>query len=202
MLATSEALNCITTWLENQYPQSLITLQTGLPRHQIESKVSSLQLPDEFYELYQWRNGTWYEEIHMPSAYIFFGSYFMHLGEPYVDPEESNQDYKCIFTFSLDEYSLVLDLHRWKAENFQAPPVVMMWTNTEEPEIEKVVFQNLTSMLITLAEALEAEACWVDEVGYLTGSDSQLKPIHQKYNPDCEEGFCMWLDWWLKGKTS
>lgn len=99
--------------------------------------------------------------------------------------------------FDLDEYSLVLDLNRWKVGNLQSPPLAMFFTNTEEPYIEEVVFQSLTSMMLTLAEALEAGACWFAKREYLIGNSKLLNHIHQKYNPDCEEGFSKWLDWWL-----
>lgn len=78
----------------------------------------------------------------------------------------------------------------------------MLWTNTEDPEIEEVVFTSISSMMLTLAEALETGACWIAKDGYLTGNGVRLKPIHQKYNSNCKKGFSKWLDWWLEREVS
>lgn len=89
------------------------TLQPGLNRDRVESKLASLQLPEEFYELYQWRNGTRYESrIVLPAACIFLGADFTRIGESFVEIEDLAKDYNCVFMFKLDEYSLVLDLAR------------------------------------------------------------------------------------------
>lgn len=195
----TKSLSRITSWLENNHPQGYKTLQPGLDWKEIENKISSLQLPNEFYELYQWKNGT-RSQINLGNfvEYFFFGANFHALiNGRYIDLEESATYYKCIFMFSRDEYCLVLDLDRWKIENLQFPPLAMFFTNTEDPYIEEVVFNNLSNMMLTLAEAMETRACWVANNGDLIGNSARLKLIHQKYNYNCKEGFSKWLDWWL-----
>ncbi len=165
-----------------------------------ENCTLHIQLPEEFYELYQWKNGTHYERetVTLLDSLLFFGTYFSELGsQHYISAKESVYDYGVIFMFNRDEYSFVLDMIRWKLDSLQSPPLAMLWTNTEDPYREEVVFASLTSMMLTLAEALEAKVCWFDAYGDLTGDPAQLKTIHQKYNSGCEIGFSKWLDWWL-----
>jgi len=201
MEAIAAALNRIAIWLQAQHPQGYETLQPGLNRQEIENKVISLQLPEEFYELYQWRNGTHYGKTLYAEEDFFGASLTPLVGGFFIEPEESARDYNCVFMFKRDEYAMVLDLNRWETENLQFPPLAMFWTNTEEPYIEKIVFNNLSGMMLALAEAMETKACWVKNNSDLVGDREKLKLIHQKYNSGCEEGFSKWLSWWLSGKV-
>ncbi len=192
-----KALEKITAWLQNNCPEGFATLRPGLTREEIEEEVPSLGLPEEFYQLYQWKNGN-QGQCTSPEALLFFGADFSPLKVDFlVSPREAAEDYNCIFLFSLDEYSLVLDLATWRTQNLQAPPLAMLWTNAEDIEIEEVVFTNITSMMWTLAEAFETGACWVDEEEW-AGDAELLKQIHQKYNSGCEQGFSKW---WFERET-
>jgi len=59
MSRLTEALESFYNLLCLEYPEIAASLQPGLPRSEIDEKVKNLQfsLPEEVYELYQWRNG-------------------------------------------------------------------------------------------------------------------------------------------------
>lgn len=67
MSALTEALERIVNWWR-QHPSdnyaSVEVLEPGLTHEEIERRVTDLpfRLPKEVYELYQWRNGTYYGE--------------------------------------------------------------------------------------------------------------------------------------------
>ncbi len=56
----TNALDRILKWIEQYKPWYVNYLQPGLSRGEIENLVRDLpiQLPEEVYELYQWRNGA------------------------------------------------------------------------------------------------------------------------------------------------
>lgn len=53
-------LERITSWFQANKPNIIQALQPGLSREQIEAQVQVLpfRLPEEVYQLYQWRNGS------------------------------------------------------------------------------------------------------------------------------------------------
>lgn len=55
----TEALNRIMSWLEQYQPEYAASFLPGLSRQEIDELVAPLSvlLPEEIYELYQWRNG-------------------------------------------------------------------------------------------------------------------------------------------------
>lgn len=64
MSILTEALERILIWLKQNAPSSASCLQPGLTYSEIENRVEELLflLPNEFYDLYQWRNGVNYGE--------------------------------------------------------------------------------------------------------------------------------------------
>ncbi len=59
MSLLTETLNKIEYHLQENYPEIAARLRSGLSYSEIEAKVSFLpfKLPQELYELYQWKNG-------------------------------------------------------------------------------------------------------------------------------------------------
>ncbi|NJK62038.1 MAG: leucine-rich repeat domain-containing protein [Synechococcaceae cyanobacterium SM2_3_1] len=196
MSTISEALFRIESWIKSNHPEpnGIEFLRSGLTHAEIDDHVGPLNLPQEFYDLYQWKGGS-YHPVGFP---LFFGADFLNLGSPYVDLLEFANEHDLICLFSLGEYSLVLDLNRWRQGVSNVLPVAYLYANSEEIEVEEVAFRSLTDMMLTLAECLEQGACWLDEDNILTGNSDQIKNIHRKYNPGCEDGFLEWIQVWLE----
>jgi cell wall assembly regulator SMI1 len=64
MSALTDALERILTCLQQRFYDSARMFEPGLSYKDIEQRVKKLpfKLPKEVYELYQWRNGTYYAE--------------------------------------------------------------------------------------------------------------------------------------------
>ena len=60
MSALTDALNRIIAWLQQHSPNCVSGFVPGLSVEEIEEKLGELpfRVPQEVYELYQWRNGT------------------------------------------------------------------------------------------------------------------------------------------------
>ena len=60
MYSVTHSCNRLLTCLQNHFPWDAERFQQGLSREEIEGKVKELtfSLPEEVYELYQWRNGN------------------------------------------------------------------------------------------------------------------------------------------------
>lgn len=63
MLTLTKALNRLFKYLEEHKPEAISLLQPGLSDSEIEELVKDLpiQLPEEIYELYKWKNGSAYD---------------------------------------------------------------------------------------------------------------------------------------------
>jgi cell wall assembly regulator SMI1 len=59
MSTLMDTLQRILNWLQANYPEAASSLKPGLSYEEIEVKLADLpfHLPQEVYELYQWRNG-------------------------------------------------------------------------------------------------------------------------------------------------
>jgi cell wall assembly regulator SMI1 len=69
MSRLTEALESFYNLLCLEYPEIASHLQPGLTREEIDNRVKNLQfsLPEEVYELYQWRNGMQQDiRFHIP----------------------------------------------------------------------------------------------------------------------------------------
>lgn len=60
MSMLSVAMDRILNWMQQHRPERAKTFQPGLSREEIDQAIVGLQnyLPEELYELYQWRNGS------------------------------------------------------------------------------------------------------------------------------------------------
>jgi hypothetical protein len=84
MSELKEALEFIAKWVQQNIPTHPAVMNQGLSREEINSKVKDLEfnLPEEIYELYQWRNGGKEPFIPHPDSVIFLlfmiedGGYF------------------------------------------------------------------------------------------------------------------------------
>lgn len=190
MSTLTEALDRIFDWIVKNNPELALSLQPGLTREKIEQTLRNLpfQLPEEFYELYQWRNGT------REDCYICFlpGYTFLSLEqalEEYIGINQYREDllefhepeeiwYKLWFpVFMLDakEYLILFG----SLEEKTSP--VLRFVIADEPATR---YPSLTNMMLAIAQCYEAGAYYLREDGYLEEDDQKADEIGLKYGSD------------------
>jgi cell wall assembly regulator SMI1 len=194
-------------WLEENRPDYAASFLPGLSDAEIREKLANveLELPEEIYELYRWRNGTEYGED--PKSVIFPCMEFMTLDEAleYYDDFVENtldifndEDYQDIF-----ELLYVNQAHLYGDKKYLFPfyrsncdfltvllakekqqhsPII----NIDDALELSLIYRSLTSMMQTLAEYLEKGAHYLGEEDYLNGDEEKMLPIFHKYNPGLE----------------
>ena len=180
MSGLTNALNRIVNWLEKHSCEkyaSVNVLQPGLSYEEIERRVVDLpfKLPEEVYELYQWRNGTCEGEEDFSK--FFSGYAFLSLESAIDEYEKLNWKLHWFPIFYLDSRDYLILL--CNSEN--VAPISSIYLGGGEDE--EVFFSSLTNMMLTIAECYETGAFYFDDEGYLTGSYSKQESIRQKYNP-------------------
>ena len=182
MTLLSQTLNRITTYLEKKYRPIASSLQPGLSYEEIDRKLSSLpcRLPQEFYELYQWRNGT----LETDDFIDFYRHYrFLPLEEAITT---STEVYKItdgylpygwipIFTFEGEYFGVIGS----QVQKYASP---IVYTYHEET----VAYLSITAMMQAIAECYETGIYYLEkhEYGEFIDSDSQKEEqIILKYNP-------------------
>ena len=161
-----DSLNQIQTWLEKNCPQAAETITPGLSISEIESKIENLpfSLPEEVYELYQWSRGN---DLGTQTKYgcildPYGGTSLSNLEiviEKFPDFEDEEFE-ECavnyigkplfpIFQTDLDALCVIGD---W--ENKNSSPIIFVSDLNETPH----AYISLTSMMLTVAELLEANA--------------------------------------------
>lgn len=100
MSRLTEALESFYNLLCLEYPEIAASLQPGLTRSEIDEKVKNLQfsLPEEVYELYQWRNGMQQDiRFYIRGFKNNLSAYFCSLEEALSLDYVMNSDYLTIF---------------------------------------------------------------------------------------------------------
>jgi len=191
------ALNRIMNWLERYKPDFADTFLQGLSRKEIEEMTKDLpgKVPEEIYELYQWRNGV-RKEYHQAVVYPIPG---------YLPLEKSLEAFED-FTDGFDEEPFQFE-GKWLFPFLQANCshcAILLGSETQSfsPVIDiadefglSLMFNSLTSMMLTLAEYFEMGAYYIGEKneeaggrdeeaeGFICPDDDKMLPIFQKYNP-------------------
>ncbi|MEO0843293.1 MAG: SMI1/KNR4 family protein [Cyanobacteria bacterium J06643_5] len=185
----TNALNRIFNWLEKHPSEkyaSVDVLQPGLSYEEIERRVADLpfKLPEEVYQLYQWRNGTYEGEEDF--SRFFNGYAFLSLESAIEEYEELNWKLHWLPIFYLDsrDYLIV----SCQSENIA--PILRIYLGGGEDE--ELLFSSLINMMLTTAECYETDAFYFDDEGYLTGSYSKQESIRKKYNSDSRD---VWGGW-------
>ena len=201
MSVLTDSLNQIMRWLEENRPDYAASFLPGLSDAEIREKLANveLELPEEIYELYRWRNGTEYGED--PKSVIFPCIEFMTLDEAleYYDDFVENT----LEIFNDEDYQSILDVNQVNLygekkhlfsfyrsncdflavllakEKQQHSPII----NIDDALELSLIYRSLTSMMQTLAEYFETGAYYLGEEGYLDGDEEKMLPIFQKYNP-------------------
>ena len=148
------ALNRILNWLKNNPSEkyaSVDVLQPGLSYEEIDRRVADLpfKLPEEVYQLYQWKNGTCDGEEDFSK---FFNGYtFLSLEAAINEYEDKNWKSYWFPIFYLDsrDYFVLL----YKSEN--VAPISRIYLGGGEDE--EVLFSSLTNMMLLIAKSYESK---------------------------------------------
>ena len=206
MSVLTDSLNRIMQWLEENRPDYAASFLPGLSDAEIREKLTNveLELPEEIYELYRWRNGI--EGGEDLKSVVYPSMEFMPLDEAleYYDDFVENQlnifdeeDYRNIFELldanQVNLYSEQKYLFPFSRSNCSFCNVFLTKEQQcHSPIIDKadelelsLIYRNLTTMMQTLAEYLETGAHYLDKEQeyYLNGDEEKMLPIFQKYNP-------------------
>jgi len=155
-----DSLDRILDWYKSNVPNYIDDFLPGLTYEEIADPVKDLpfKLPQEVYDLYQWRNGSNYE-----SGPIFIYHYFssfkaaLENNESFNYPEAVDRRIQDlyppylfpVFEFNRDEYFAV----EGSLDQADTALVFIMGLGGGE---EKLVFNSLTTMIIAIAKSYEA----------------------------------------------
>lgn len=193
MSILTESLECIFEWLQQNKPSIISSLEPGLSEFEIRDRLEQdfpFLLPVEFYELYQWRNGTVYGEEDFTN--FFPGCMFHSLEyalEIYSRQLETSKgfaelnnvaDPECIFsrkwlpifTTSSEEYLCILGNEEVLLES----PILTVFGGAI------VEYTSLTGMMQAIAECYTTGVYYLDEEGILMEDHVISKQIQMKYN--------------------
>lgn len=206
MKELTNALERILYWMQKHDPYRISILEPGLTLLEIEEKVRILpfRLPQEFYELYQWRNGIipgtrgWSQgfggrDFSSLDSLIkqYFDSIDYSIKCAVLDKNSSSVSIRNPQWFSLLGYDKQDYFIIGEQEQKQASPVFCFDYGDWNDFRPKLKYSSLTSMMLTIAECYETGAYY----HYLVeGRDlttfginyPAAESIRQKYNPDCE----------------
>ncbi|AFY53194.1 hypothetical protein Riv7116_0600 [Rivularia sp. PCC 7116] len=151
----TDALNRIFDWLKKHPSEkyaSVDVLQPGLSYEEIEIKVADLpfKLPEEVYELYQWRNGTCEGEEDFSK---FFNGYaFLSLESAIEEYEELNWKSYWFPIFYLDsrDYLVV------SCKSEELAPISRIYLGGGEDG--ELLFSSFTEMMFIIANSYESKA--------------------------------------------
>lgn len=200
----TNALERIFDWMQKHDPYISSIWQPGLSLSEIEDKVKVLpfRLPQEVYELYQWRNGFMLGKkgwVMALGGHDFYNLDFQV--KQYFDTKEYCE--KCM---ALDNSSEPFRDSQWfsllghdkqdyfvigEQEQKQASPIYCFDYGDIYDFRAKLKYNSLTSMMLTIAECYETGAYYhyMTEGSNITtfGMDYQAaESIRKKYNPDSE----------------
>ncbi|MCC3415948.1 MULTISPECIES: SMI1/KNR4 family protein [unclassified Microcoleus] len=201
----TNALERILKWMQKHDPQIATIWQAELSLSEIEEKVRLLpfRLPQEVYELYQWRNGFIQRAQGWSQGWGGHDSYNLDfLIKNYFD--SINYSEECV-AFANNSSSESLRNPQWfslfghdKQDYFiigeqkkQVSPVFCFDYGDWDDFRPKLKYSSLTSMMPTIAECYETGAYYHYKVeGREITSFGMNYPvaesIRKKYNPDCE----------------
>jgi hypothetical protein len=162
-------------------------LQPGLSADEIRKKIGVLPftMPEEFIELYMWRNGTparngeWvsfvanHRFLPLEEALEFFKE-----GHPIMKQFYKNSDW--VMTFedgSSDGYGISA-----ARDGSRAAPVVFLF----EGDGVNIVFESLLQMMKTMVAAFEADVFSMGMDGDLDTDFHKLGEVAHKLNPDIQ----------------
>ena len=201
MSILTDSLNRIMQWLEENRPDYAASFLPGLSDAEIRGKLASveLELPEEIYELYRWRNGV--EDGEDLKSVVYPSIEFIpldeaveyHLGIVEIDIFE-HEDLPNIFELldanQINNYSDKYLFPFLRANCYFCAVLLGKEKQQHSPIIDisdaldlEMIFRSLTAMMQTFAEYLETGAHYLDEEGCLDEDEEKMEPIFHKYNP-------------------
>ena len=194
MSLLTDSLNQIQTWLETNYPLAAESITPGLTLSEIESKIETLpfSLPEEFYELYQWSRGnslntkTIYTDIFSADDATSLNSleYAMEVFPDFVDEDEDcavNYIGKPLFPIFGSDATFHCIVGDW--EDKTPSPIVYVSEIIETNHS----YVNLTSMMLTAAESIQAKAIDFNTKTYKNWNEEKYAEIYFKHNSNILE---------------
>lgn len=172
MSLLTEALERILNWLQQRPYAPAKVFEPGLTDEEIKQRVKDLpfKLPKEVYELYQWRNGTYFGEE--DRAGFFDGLVFLSLEAAINKYEELlgvfqeeeddwirrdwEKNWFPIFARE-DDYEDYLFII---CKNNETESLPVFAANAEEPDIYKK-YNSLTEMMLSVAKEFERESAYI-----------------------------------------
>ncbi|NEO86020.1 MAG: hypothetical protein F6J87_17450 [Spirulina sp. SIO3F2] len=195
MSQLTEALNRIMKWLEKHQPEYAASFLPGLSRQEIDKLIAPLNLciPEEIYELYQWRNGRSVEPIIYADIPNFDIYNFLPLKEVlkpdvidwinlspfdggFLTAEYQNKTFFPFIGFEPTTCAVVISDKQ--EEHY---PVVVLYSEGSEPTLYAI---SITTMMSMCADAYETGAYYVDDKDrrYVNTDHNKLIEILDKYH--------------------
>lgn len=199
MTVLTESLEQILSWLERNNSSFASALQPGLTYSEIQDRVEYLpfDLPEEVYELYQWRNGTRNGKERSSSFFPAFTfnsleqsldhydelmRFANELGEGnWLDPSTIwHPNWFPIFSFEgQGHYYFVICSEKTK----KTSPILNFSIEDSESYTD---YTSLTNMMLTIVECYETGVYYVSDYGDLAMDEERKEVMRQKYNPEAE----------------
>lgn len=201
----TNALKRIFDWLKKYDSYRYSIWQPGLSFSEIEEKVKVLpfRLPQEVYELYQWRNGFtsgkrgWMNalgghDFHdldflVKNYFDFMNSSLEYaLNKNNDDVSIRNPQWFSLLGHDKQDYFVV-----GEREQKQASPIYCFDYGDIYDFRPKLKYSSLTSMMLTIAECYETGVYYhyrveeIDQISFRMNYQA-AESIRKKYNPHCE----------------
>jgi len=181
-----QALNYSMEWMEDHLSEYANSFLPGLTFDEILEEVETLgfPLPNELYELYQWRNGT---EIDIPS-FVFPAFEFIPLKKVVELNQQADNDPMIRELFTFNDQPLL----PFMARNGRHCAVILSLRSTLKSPVvyigkqgsgEYIAFSSVTNMMRSLAECFETGAYYLDTNGYIDAYPVQVASVLRKHNP-------------------
>jgi HEAT repeat protein len=192
MSVLTEALNRIFNWLQQYNPNAASALEPGLTYDEIQEMVKYLpfKLPEEVYELYQWRNGSNLDGL----TFIFDAMELLPLEKTVNFYKRTTQTETYFFPLFFSEGDLKYCEIVLKEKFNQYPTIFsdfnqysMVFSDAKEPGLVKAGYTSLASMMLTITECYENGAydlVYDDELNDFIVNNVQKKEIFCKYNSE------------------
>ena len=155
MSGLTEALEFIFNWMMQNMPNHPAVMRKGLSRDVIEAKIQELPfyLPEEIYELYEWRNGGVNPFLPHPDAWDL--ATFFWLEEAINQSKQWKGDFHLFPIFNVEDCGYFIVGTKYKSET---APIYCNDVPEDVVEQQKPLNPSLTIMMQDLAKELENRA--------------------------------------------
>lgn len=198
MTDLTSALNRILRWLESHSPASAAGFQAGLSSEIIAAKLKPFpfEIPQEIYELYQWRNGD------QSYSSVFGYLWFLDIDSACeaASSEVLNDEVLLEVREQAGEPQFLFPLFAFDGEYFavqgcqESQPESLIFHVSDCYEINPA-FVNLTAMMLAIAECYETGIYVVREDDLIEVVDEKkFGEIRRKYNPGTVES--LYVEGW------